>query len=145
MTTLVVGWDSNVDEFGGRISIAEGDDWDVDVGSLLDRLSVGARIRHDDETWLFEGAGDVVGEVSGSETPCDGDSAGVCGKLEDSTLTVRARRYDTNIGGVVHSCNNAGCEDEFLPALCVSFVIYSAISKSCFWQKHLVVANQDQR
>lgn len=54
MATLVVGGDGNVDEFGGRVNVAEGDDGDVDVGSLLDGLGVGAGVGDNDEAGLLE-------------------------------------------------------------------------------------------
>ena len=54
MTTFVVCWDSNVDEFGGRVGVAESNDGDVDVGSFLDSLGIGARVSDDDQTRFFE-------------------------------------------------------------------------------------------
>lgn len=54
MTTLVVGGDCDVDEVGGGVSVAEGDDWDVDVAGLLDGLGVGAGIGDDNQAGLLE-------------------------------------------------------------------------------------------
>ena len=82
MATLVVGGDGNVDELGGGVGVAEGDDGDVDVGGLLDGLGVGAGVGDDDETGLLEGAGDVVGEVTGGETTGNGGGTGVGCELE---------------------------------------------------------------
>ena len=48
MTTFIVGWDGYIDKFRRRISIAEGNDRDIDIGSFLDGLGVGARIGDDD-------------------------------------------------------------------------------------------------
>jgi hypothetical protein len=115
VATLVVGWDSNINEFGGGVGIAEGNDRDIDIGSLLDSLGVGAGISDDDEAGFLEGAGDVVGEVTRGETTCDGDGSGVRGKLQDSALAVRASRDDTDVGWVVNGCDNAGSEDNLLP------------------------------
>lgn len=67
-------------------------DGDVNVGSLLDSLSIGARVGDNDQTGLLERAGDVVGEVTGGETTGNGDSAGVGSELEDSTLAIRTSR-----------------------------------------------------
>ncbi len=116
MTTLVVGGDGNVDELGRRVSVAESDDWDVDVGSFLDSLGVGARVGNDDQARFLEGAGDVVGEVTGGETTSNGDGSSVCSKLEHGTLTVGTSRDDTDVGRVVNCGDDAGCEDNFLPA-----------------------------
>jgi hypothetical protein len=81
MATLVVCWDSNIDELRWGVGIAESNDRNVDVGSLLDSLSVGAGISDDDEAGFLEGSSDVVGEVTGGETTSDGDGTGVCGEL----------------------------------------------------------------
>ena len=88
MTTLVIGGDGNIDELGWGIGIAEGNDGDVNVRCLLDSLSVGAGVGDNDETGFLEGAGDVVGEVTGGEATCDWGSTGVSGELQDSALTV---------------------------------------------------------
>ena len=115
VTTLVVGWDSDIDELGWGISIAKSNDWDVDVGSLLDGLGIGTGVGDDDEAGFLEGAGDVVGEVTRGETTSDGDGTGVGGELQDSALSVRTSRNDTDIGGVVDGCDDAGCKDDLLP------------------------------
>ena len=115
MATFVVGWDSNIDELGRGVGIAEGNDGNVDVGSLLDSLGVGAGISDDDEAGFLEGAGDVVGEVTGGETTCDGDGSGVCGELQDSALAIGTGGDDADIGWVVNGGDDAGCENNLLP------------------------------
>lgn len=115
MTTLVVGWDSNIDILGWGVGVAESDDWDVDVGSLLDSLSIGAWVGDDDETGFLERAGDIVGEVTGGEATSDSDGTSVGGELEDSALTVWTGGDDTDIGWVVNGDDYAGSEDDFLP------------------------------
>lgn len=62
MATLVVGGDGNIDELGGGVSVAEGNDGDVDVGSLLDGLGIGAGVGDYNQTGLLERSGDVVRE-----------------------------------------------------------------------------------
>ena len=115
VATLVVGGYGNVDVLGGRVSVAEGDNVDVDVGSLLDGLGVGARVGDDDQTGLLERTGDVVGEGTGSETTGNGLGAGVGGELEDGTLAVGTGGDDTDIGGVVNGGNDTGSQDNLLP------------------------------
>jgi hypothetical protein len=109
VTALVVGGDGNVNVGGGGVGVAKGlhrlastptivdsgatyDDGDVDVGSLLDSLSVGAGVGDDDQARFAERAGDVVGEVTGGETTGNGDSTSVVGELEDRTLAVGTGR-----------------------------------------------------
>jgi len=115
VTTLVVGWDSNIDELGWGISIAESNNGNVDVGGLFDSLGIGAGVGDDDEAGFLEGAGDVVGEVTGGETTSNGDGTGVRSELEDSTLTVWTSGDDTDIGWVVDSCDDTGSQDYLLP------------------------------
>jgi hypothetical protein len=117
MATLVVCWDGDVDEFGRRIGVAESYDGDVDVGCLLDGLGVGARVGDDDEARLLERAGDVVGEVTWREATGDCNGSGVGGELEDGALTVGAGGDDADVSWVVDGGDDAGCEDNFLPAL----------------------------
>lgn len=116
MTTFVVCWDSDVDEFGRGVGITESDDGDVNIGGFFDSLGIGARVRYDDEAGLFERASDVVGEITRSEATSDSNSTGVSGELEDGTLTVRTSRDDGDISGVVDCCDDASCEDDFLPS-----------------------------
>jgi hypothetical protein len=115
VTALVVRRDGNVDKLGRRVGVAQRDDGDVDVGSLLDGLGVGAWVGDDDEAGFFEGARDVVGEVARGEAAGDRDGAGVCGELEDGTLAVGARGDDTYVGGVFDCGDDARGEDDFFP------------------------------
>ena len=115
MTTLVVGGDGNIDELGGGVSVAESDDGNVDIGSLLDSLGVGAGVGDDDQTGLLERSGDVVGEGTGGEATGNGDGTSVGGELEDGTLTIGTGGDDTDVGGVVNSGDDTGGEDDLLP------------------------------
>lgn len=115
VTALVVGGDGNVDVLGGRVGVAEGDDRDVDIGGLLDGLGVGARVGDNDQARLLEGAGDVVGEVTGGETTGNGTSTSVGGELQDGTLTVGTGRDDADVGGVVNGGDDTGGQDNLLP------------------------------
>jgi hypothetical protein len=113
VTALVVGGDGYIDVLGGRVSVTEGlslsvsdrhtftsssthNDRDVDVGSFLDSLSVGAGVGDNNQARLLERAGDVIGEVTGGETTSNGDGTGVRGELENSTLTVGTSRDDAD-------------------------------------------------
>ena len=115
MTTLVVCRNGNIDVLGGGVGVAEGDDRDVDVGSLLDSLGIGAGIGDDDQARLLERAGDVVGEVTGGEATCDSDGTSVSGELEDGTLAIGTGGDNANIGWVVDSHNDTGGKNDFLP------------------------------
>jgi hypothetical protein len=114
---LVVGGDGNIDVVEGRVGIADGDNGDVDVRSLTDGLVVDTGVGDDDQTGLLERLGDVVGEVTGSETSSDGLSSSVGSELEDGTVTVRTSRDDANIVGVLDGSDDTGGEDDLLPGL----------------------------
>ena len=115
MATLVVGGDGNIDELGWGVSVAEGDDGDVDVAGLLDGLGVGARVGDDNQARLLEGTGDVVGEGTRGETTGNGLGAGVGGELQDGTLTIGTGGDNADIGGVVNGGDDASGEDNLLP------------------------------
>jgi len=115
VSTFVICWDCNVDELGWRVCIAESNDGDIDITSLFDGLSIGARIRNDNEARFFEGARDVVGEVTRGETTSDGYGSSVCGELEHSALAVRTGGDDANVGWVIDRSYNASCENNFFP------------------------------
>ena len=68
MGALVVAGDGDIDELGGRVDIAEGDDGDVSVASLGDGLVVSSGVGDDQESWLAEGSLDLIGEGSWSES-----------------------------------------------------------------------------
>lgn len=115
MTALVVCRDSHVNKLGRRISVAERNDGDVDVGGFFDGLSVGARIGDNDQARFFERACDIVGEVSRGETTCDGNSASVSGEFEYCTLAIRAGGDYSDVGRIIDGGDDAGCKDNLLP------------------------------
>lgn len=115
MTGLVVGWDGNINELSWGVSVAKSDDWDVDVGSLLDGLGVGAWVGDDNEAGLLERAGDVVGEVTWGEATGDGGGTSVVGELQDSALTVWTGRDNADVSWVVDGCDDTGSKDDLLP------------------------------
>lgn len=117
MPCLVVGWDGNINELRWGVSVAKSNNWDVDVGSLLDGLGVGAGVSDDDEAGLLEGSGDVVGERTRGETTGNGLSTGVSSELEDGTLTIWTSRNSTDISGVVDGSDDSGSKDDLLPKL----------------------------
>ena len=113
----VVGGDGNIDVTEGGLGIGESDNGDVDVRSLLDGLVVGQGIGNDDQTGLLEGTSDVVGEGTGGEATSNSLGSSVRGKLQGSTLSVRAGRNDADISGVLDGDDDTGSEDNLLPGL----------------------------
>ena len=118
MSAFVVGGDSDVNKFSGRVRIAECNDRNVDVAGFFDRLRVRARIGYDDETWFLERASDVVGEISRCEASRDGYRAGVGGEFEYRALAIGSCGYNTDIGRIVNSDNDSSSENDLLPSRC---------------------------
>jgi hypothetical protein len=116
VTTLVVGRNGNIDVLGGRVGVAKSDDGDVDVRGLLDGLSIGTGIGDNDQTGLLERTGDVVGEGTGGEATSNSLGTGVGGELQDGTLTIGTSRDNADISRVVNGGDDAGGEDDLLPA-----------------------------
>lgn len=71
MLRLVVGRDGDVNKVKGRVGITESNDGDVNVGSFTDSLVIHSGVGDNDQARLFEGSGDVIGEVTGGETTSD--------------------------------------------------------------------------
>lgn len=117
MTGLVISRNSHIDEFEGRVGVAEGNHGNVDVGSLTDGLVVYAGVGDDDETGFLERTGNVVGETTGGETTSNSLGASVGGVFEDGTVAVGTSGNDTNIVRVFNGSDNPGSENEFLPGL----------------------------
>ena len=77
MGALVVAGDGDVDELGGRVNVAEGDDGDVGVAALSDGLMVGPGVADHQQTGLAESGLDLIGEGSRSEPSGHGGTVDV--------------------------------------------------------------------
>ena len=108
---FVVCGDSDVDKLKGCVSVAEGNDRDVDVGGLTNGLVVDTGVCNDNEAGFLEGAGYVISETAGGETAGNGLCASVGSVFEDGTMSVRAGGDDTNVVGVLNGGDNSSCED----------------------------------
>lgn len=117
VTRLVVGGDGNVDKLGGSVSVTEGNDRDVDVGSLSDSLVVNPGVSDDDHSGLLERSGDVVSEGTGGESASDSLGTGEGAVLEDGTVTVGSGGDDTDVVGVLDGSEDTSSKDELLPGL----------------------------
>ena len=60
LVSLVVAWDSNVDKLGWRINIGKGNNRDVSIRCLSDRLMISTGVSHNQETWFLERGLDLV-------------------------------------------------------------------------------------
>ena len=89
---LVVGGDGNINPIEWGVRVAEGNDWDVHVGSLSQGLVVQAGVANDHESGLKESLGELIGESTWDPLATHVVGTGVCGKLKDGTLSVLTRR-----------------------------------------------------
>mmetsp|Transcript_15729 Transcript_15729/g.44937 ORF Transcript_15729/g.44937 Transcript_15729/m.44937 type:complete len:314 (+) Transcript_15729:366-1307(+) len=115
--SLVVRRDGDINAGEVRVGIAEGDDRDVHVSSLADRLVVGARVGDDDQTGLGESLLRLVGEGTWGVAPDDAVGTGVVGKLQHSALAVRASGDGDDVLGVVDGDDDTGSHLELVPGL----------------------------
>ena len=72
-------------------------------------MGVGAGVGDDDQAGFFEGASNVVGEITRGKTTSDCDGSRVSSELEDSSLAVGAGGDDRDVGWVVDCGDDAGC------------------------------------
>jgi len=114
---FVVGGDGDVDELEGSVGVTEGDDGDVDVSGLSDSLVVNSGVSDDDDSGFLERSSDVVGEVTGGESTGDSVSTSETSVLQDSSVSIRSSRDDTNIGRVLDSSQDSSSQDDLLPSL----------------------------
>ena len=94
MRALVVAGDGDIDELGGRVDIAEGDDGDVSVASLGDGLVISPGVRDNQQTGLAEGGLDLISEGAGGEAASDGAAANVPG--DKNTLFNRNGQFQSS-------------------------------------------------
>ena len=90
MGALVVAGDGDVDELGGGVNVAEGDDGDVGVASLGDGLVVRPGVADHQQTGLAESGLDLIGEGSRGEPTGHGRAVDVPegGNILEQTLRV---------------------------------------------------------
>ena len=91
---LVVAGDGDIDELGGRVDIAEGDDGDVSVASLGDGLVISPGVRDNQQTGLAEGGLDLISEGAGGKAASDGAAANVPG--DKNTLFNRNGQFQSS-------------------------------------------------
>lgn len=91
MSRLGVAWNGDVNVLDGRVSVAECNDWDVDIRCLGDGLVIRDGIGDDQETWLTESLLGLIGECTGCEAASNWCGADVVRELENGTLTEWAR------------------------------------------------------
>ena len=83
---LVIAGNSDVHVAKWRVSVAQSNGRDVDIGGLSERLVVGPGIRHDQEAGLPEGSLDLIGEGTGGEAAVERCCTGSRSKLQHSSL-----------------------------------------------------------
>lgn len=68
-----------------------------------------------DQAGFFEGASDIVGEGTWSETTSHSYSTCMLSKFENGTLTVGTSGNDHNIGRVLDGSDYSGSKDNLFP------------------------------
>ena len=85
---LVVAGHRHVDELGGRVDVAEGDDGDVGVAGLGDGLVVTPGVGDQQQARLPEGRLDLVSEGAGGEAAGDRAAPDVPGEVGGGDLRI---------------------------------------------------------
>ena len=78
---------------------------------------IDTRVSHNDDSGLLETLGDIVGKVTGGESPGNRLSADEGREFENGSVTVGSGGDDTDIVGVFDSRKDTSGEDELLPSL----------------------------
>lgn len=86
LSHLVVAGNGNVHVSQRRVSVAQGDGGDVDVGSLSQWLMISTRVRHNQQTGLPERCLDLIGECTRGETTMEGSGTSGRSKLQHCSL-----------------------------------------------------------
>ena len=110
----VIAWDNNIDEVQWSISVAKSNSWDVDVWSFNDSLSVALWIGNDQESWLLEFFGQLIGK--GTWNPSwwwTGSTSGVLTEFVDSSLTVLFSTDDNDFSEIGNWSNKSCGEFDF--------------------------------
>ena len=88
MSALVVGWDGNINVVERGVGITEGDAGNVHVCGFLHGSGVGSWVTDDDESWLQELLGVLVGKSTWSPLSTEVVGFGVSGELENGSLGI---------------------------------------------------------
>ena len=113
----VVAWDSDIDVLKWRVGVAESDARDVGIRSLLDGLAISLGISDNQESWLHELAGDLVGEGTWGPSLSNGLSTSVMSELHHSSRTKRSLRANDDVLGILNGSDNSGSNHQLLPGL----------------------------
>jgi len=115
LSTLVVSWDGNINVGKRRIGVAESNAWDVHVGGLIDGLMITSWITDDNESWLLELLGVLIGKGTWSPLSSKVVSLGVGGELEDSSLSILSVGDNKDILWVVDGSYHSSGKHHLLP------------------------------
>lgn len=88
LNTLVITWDSNINPVERRVSVTKGNDRDVHVSGFSEALMVKAGVADNDESWLLELLGVLIGKGTGNPLSTEVVGFGVGGEFEDGSLGI---------------------------------------------------------
>lgn len=97
--------------------MAESNHWDVHVTGLLDGLVVTSWVADDDESWLQELLGVLIGKGTWGPLSTEVVGSGVGSELEDSSLGVGSAGDNEDILWVLNGGNDSSSKHELLPGL----------------------------
>jgi len=114
---LVVARDADIDVLDWGVSVAEGNNWDVDVTGFSHGLVVDSWIGDDDQSWFPEPGLRVIGETTWGESTVHGGSLDELGAFQGSPLAHIFGGNDADVGWVVDGGDDSGGQVDLFPHL----------------------------
>lgn len=123
----VVAWNDNINEIQWSISVAKSNGWDVDIWSFNNSLSVAFWISNNQQSWLLEFFGQLIGKSTWNPSwwwACS--SSCILTEFIDSSLSVFFSTNDNNFREVWNWSDNSCSEFNFS----VSFIDFEDVVAS---------------
>jgi len=115
MCTLVIARNCNVNVSQWRVSIAQRNNWHVDICSLPNWLMVGPWVCDHQQPWFTESGLNLISERSWGETTGNWCRSSVMSELQHSTLSIGPSRDHTNISWILNRRNGTSSQQQLLP------------------------------
>merc|ERR1712187_1056813 len=114
--STVVTRNNNVNIFSWRISVAQSDNWNVNVTSFSNGLMINLWIGDDNQSWFTETSLRVIGEGTRGESGSTRSGANEFREFENSALTDVFGGNDADVFWVVNGGDDSGGQVDFFPA-----------------------------
>merc|ERR1712187_84961 len=114
--STVVTRNNNVNIFSWSISVAQSDNWNVNVTSFSNGLMINLWIGDDNQSWFTETSLRVIGEGTRGESAGTRSGADEFREFENSALTDAFGGNDADVFWVVNGGDDSSGQVDFFPA-----------------------------